>query len=265
MNIAYSLRQLGNQAIPFVMSGFPIDPTYEDHIRTLGIDTRGIVELDQWEQSSHAFIFTDQDQNQFTAFYSGPAEVENYSERLEAFYQLVQNELDFAILAPDIARNMIGAASLLEKSPISFLCDPGQQISDFTDEEITRLVGMSRYLVGNYYEVDRIRRVIPTLDSDLEGLFITNGAEGIEWQVGNQSGHEPAVKLLGEVDPTGCGDAFRAGLVHAWLLGAPWKDAVRSGALVAAINMSSRGAQSHNLSNFDETFQRQWGYRPSWS
>lgn len=264
MNIAYSLSQLGHRAIPFVMSGMPIDSAYKSHIRATGIDPTGIVELERWAHSSHAFIFTDRDGNQFTAFYSGPAATDDYCERFEVFLNGVGDQIDLAILAPDIAPNMIGAASLLRTKQIPFLCDPGQQISDFTNDECEELVQLCRILIGNFYEIERIRSAVPNVNSILDGLIVTNGAKEIAWRMGNESGFEPAVSATVKNDPTGCGDAFRAGFAHAWMFNAPWQDAVRSGAVVATMNMACRGSQSHDLSTFGEVFQREWGYFPSW-
>ena len=264
MNIAYSLSQLGHHAIPFVMSGMPIDAEYANHIRAAGIENKGIVELENWQHSSHGFIFTDRDGNQFTAFYSGPATTDDYCDRFEEFVSQVRKEIDLALLAPDVPSNMIGAANLLRKEQIPFLCDPGQQVSDFTNEECEELVQLSQFLIGNSYEIERIRSTVSNIDSILEGLIVTNGAKGITWRVGGESGFEPAVSVVAETDPTGCGDAFRAGFAHAWLCKAPWQDAIRSGAVVAAMNMACRGSQSHNLANFRDVFKHEWGYFPSW-
>ena len=264
MNIAYSLSQLGHHAIPFVMSGMPLDGAYAHHIRAAGIDSRGIVELENWQHSSHAFIFTDRDGNQFTAFYSGPATTDDYCDRFEKFVCEIRDEIELALLAPDVPFNMIGAADLLRRMHIPFLCDPGQQVSDFTDEECKELVQHSRFLIGNSYEIERIRSAVPNIDSNLEGLIVTNGAKGIAWRVGDESGFEPAASAVAKTDPTGCGDAFRAGFAHAWLSKAPWQDAVRSGAVVAAMNMACPGSQSHSLASFEDVFRQEWGYFPSW-
>lgn len=264
MNISYSLSKLGHTAIPFVLCGFPLEQAYADHIGEAGVDSRGIVELKEWRDSSHGFIFTDQNQSQFTAFYSGPAESDEYQQRLLNFLKTYSTDIDFAILAPDIARNMICAATLLSQFSIPFLTDPGQQVSDFTDNDCMRLIGGSQIVIGNEYEVKRMRSAVPTIEGELRGLIVTQGSHGATWYIGDESGHERAAQPFRQLDPTGCGDAFRAGLIHAHLSGAPWRDAVKSGALVASISMGYLGSQNHDLSNFTGSYIQEWGNRPPW-
>ncbi|MCY3883312.1 MAG: PfkB family carbohydrate kinase [Gammaproteobacteria bacterium] len=264
MNISYSLSKLGHTAIPFVLCGSPLDHSYSDHICAVGVDRRGIVELNEWSDSSHGFIFTDQNHSQFTAFYSGPAESNEYESRLQDFLKSHSADIDYAILAPDIAPNMICAATLLNQCSIPFLTDPGQQVSDFTDDDCVRLIGMSQLVIGNEFEVNRLRSAIPDLEERLGGLIVTLGSNGASWNIDDENGHERAAHPRRQLDPTGCGDAFRAGLVHSHLSGAQWRDAVRSGALVASISMGYLGSQNHELSNFTEAYVHEWRNRPSW-
>ena len=264
MNIAYNLSQLGDHAIPFVMCGSYLDSAYREHVQDSNIDSRGITSLDEWSQSSHGFIFTDNEQNQFTAFFSGPAETPDYEPRLDKFLNTVKDEIAFAILAPDLPRNMIAVASRLNDLSIPFLCDPGQQISDFSDTDCRELVEVSQLMIGNTYEIARLRSAVSNLDDCLEGLITTRGAKGAEWSVGDQTGLEPSATPAKLVDPTGCGDAFRAGVTHAHIHGASWKDAVRCGCTVASIKMAMPGSQSHDLSQFAQSFKRDWGYSPPW-
>ncbi len=264
MNISYSLSKLGHVAIPFVLCGCPLDQSYSQHIRDAGVANRGIIELEECRESSHGFIFTDRDQNQFTAFYSGPAESREYESRFRDFVKLHSDSIDYAILAPDIARNMIGAAECLSQFAIPFISDPGQQVSDFTDEDCVRLMRLSQFVIGNEFEVNRIRSAVPALDETTNGLIVTRGSRGVLWCIDGETGTERAAHPIRELDPTGCGDAFRAGLVHARLSGASWRDSMRSGGTVASISMGYRGSQNHDLSQFSETYIREWEDRPAW-
>lgn len=264
MNISYSLSKLGHTAIPFVLCGCPLEQTYADHIGSAGVDRRGVVELKEWRDSSHGFIFTDENQSQFTAFYSGPAESDEYGSRLRDFLRSNSQSIDYAILAPDIARNMICAATLLNEFSIPFLTDPGQQVSDFTDSECIQLIGASKIAIGNEFEVERMRSAESNIEDKLRGLIVTLGSNGASWHIDDENGTERAVPPLRQLDPTGCGDAFRAGLLHAHLSGAHWGDAIRSGVLVASISMGYLGSQNHDLSNFADAFVREWGDRPAW-
>ena len=264
MNISYSLSKLGHVAIPFVLCGCPLDQSYAQHIHDAGIDSRGIVELSEWRESSHGFIFTDRDQSQFTAFFSGPAESQDYKSRFRNFVKLHSDSIDFAILAPDIARNMIYAAECLNQFSIPFISDPGQQVSDFADEDCTRLMNLSEYAIGNTFEVDRLTSVVAGLQYSLKGLIVTRGSDGVSWHIDDETGKERAAIPSTQLDPTGCGDAFRAGLVHARVSGSSWRDAMRSGALVASISMGFRGSQNHDLTDFADAYAQEWGNRPDW-
>ena len=264
MNISYSLSKLGHVAMPFVLCGSPLDQSYAQHIRGAGVDARGIIQLNEWRESSHGFIFTDRDQNQFTAFFSGPAESREYESRFRDFVKLHSDSIDYAVLGPDIARNMICAAECLRNFSIPFISDPGQQVSDFTDEECARLMNLSKLAIGNEFEVNRIRSAVPGLGDSATGLIVTLGSRGVSWHIDGETGNERAAHPTRQLDPTGCGDAFRAGLVHARLLGATWRDSMRSGGTVASISMGYRGSQNHDLSLFNETYIREWDDRPAW-
>lgn len=264
MNISYSLSKLGQVAMPFVLCGYPLDQSYSQHTLDAGVDIRGVIELKEWHESSHGFIFTDQDQNQFTAFYSGPAESGEYESRFRDFVKLYSDSIDYAILGPDIARNMICAAECLRHFSIPFISDPGQQVSDFSDEECARLMNLSNLAIGNEFEVNRIRSAVPGLDDSATGLIVTLGSRGVSWHIDGETGSERAAHPTRQLDPTGCGDAFRAGLVHARLSGATWRDSMRSGGIVASISMGYRGSQNHDLSLFNETYIREWNDRPAW-
>jgi adenosine kinase len=220
--------------------------------------------LKELRECSHGFIFTDRDQNQFTAFYSGPAESREYESRFRNFVKLYSDSIDYAILAPDIARNMIGAAECLNQSSIPFISDPGQQVSDFTDEECKRLVHLSQFVIGNEFEVNRIRDAVPAIDDLIKGVIVTLGSRGVWWNIDGETACERAARPTRQFDPTGCGDAFRAGLVHALLSGASWQDSMRSGSIVASISMGYPGSQNHDLSSFGETYVREWDDRPAW-
>ena len=264
MNIAYNLCELGETAIPFVMTGAPLDHEYRKHIQSSGIDSRGINELPEWPHSSHGFIFTDRLQNQFTAFYSGPATTEKYESLLRSFLTDHANQIDFAIVAPDISENMILTAQILDSYSIPFLCDPGQQISDFDDADCVDLVDASSFLIANDYEAKRIGNAVPSLAEKLDVLVVTHGVDGASWYLNGEEHRERAIHVEDVVDPTGCGDAFRSGLVHARMQGAEWRDAIRSGCVVAAINLEHKGSQTHRLDDYESKFNTAWGYLPPW-
>lgn len=259
MNIAYGLALLGHDPVPFVFVGDDHDADYAGHLRELGIDRSGIVAVPGATYSSHAFVFTDRDGNQFTGFYPGPARLPDFSERLAAFAG--QHDFDYAVLAPDIAPNMIGAARVLKALEVPFLCDPGQCLTDFTAAEARELVALSREVIVNRFEYETLKAYCGADPAaDLDRLVVTTGPEG------SSCGEVtvPAAPVTRVVDPTGCGDAYRTGFVHARLRGAPLVEAMRAGACVAAINIETDGTQRHRLDDFPERYAAAWGETPAW-
>ncbi len=259
MNIAYGLALLGHAPVPFVFVGDDHDADYAGHLRELGIDASGIVPVPGAAYSSHAFVFTDRDGNQFTGFYPGPARLPDFAERLAAFAGL--RDFDYAVVAPDIARNMIAAARVLNALEVPFLCDPGQCLTDFTAGEARELVALSRELIVNRFEYETLKAYCGADPSaGLDHLLVTTGPDG------SSCGEVavPAAPATRIVDPTGCGDAYRTGFVHARLLGAPLVEAMRAGACVAAIKIETDGTQRHRLDNFPERYAAAWGQTPAW-
>ena len=250
--------------MPFVMVGRTLDRDYLEHIRSTGTDQRGIIKLEEWPHSSHGFIFTDRDNNQFTSFFSGPATVSDYRDRLEMFLNDHGDEISFAIIAPDLARNMIDAAQLLYERSIPFMTDPGQGLSDFSHDECNELIATSRIALMNEFEREYLEQNVPDLMVQLETLITTCGSDGVRWTDQDGSGRERAAVPRKIVDPTGCGDAFRAGFVHAYLANASMRESVRCGALTASINIEHKGCQSHSLDQFAARYEAEWGDSPAW-
>ena len=264
MNIAYSLQQLRDNVLPFVMVGRTLDTDYLHHIEAIGVDQRGIINVYEWPQSSHGFIFTDREGNQFTSFYAGPATVPDYRHRLNLFLDEYGNEIRFAVLAPDGPRNMIDAAQLLNERSIPFMTDPGQGLSDFTSEECCELIRESRIVLVNQFEHEFLERNVGNLAMQLDALITTYGRDGVQWVEHGETGCERAVVPQKVVDPTGCGDAFRAGFVHAHLAAAPLRDCARCGTLTASINIEHKGCQSHSLEQFAKRYLAEWDEAPAW-
>jgi len=114
----------------------------------------------------------------------------------------------------------------------------------------------------NQFEYDTLR--MRTDVDNITELVITEGSRGARWKCSDSEGTESAVVPIRPLDPTGCGDAFRAGYVHAQLQGASYRDAVRCGAVVASINIESFGTQEHQLDKLVERYTTAWNERPSW-
>jgi len=259
MNIVYGLALLGHAPVPFVFVGDDHDADYTGHLLALGIDRSGIVAVSGARYSSHAFVFTDRDGNQFTGFYPGPSRVPDFEDRLADFART--RHFDYAVVAPDVAPNMIAAARVLSALDVPFLCDPGQGLTDFTPAQARELVAGSRELIVNRYEFETLQDHCggdPSLRLDY--LVVTAGADGSH--CGEIS--VPAAPVRRIADPTGCGDAYRSGFVHARLSGAPLPDAMRAGACTAAIKIETHGTQRHRFADFRERYAEAWKDEPAW-
>ena len=258
MNIAYGLSRLGQDAEPFVFVGDDYGEDYQTHLDSLGIDQAGITRLSGAGYSSHAFVFTDAEGNQFTGFFPGPARVGDFAQRLSAF---VADRLpDYAVLAPDIAVNMIDAARVMRAQAVPFLCDPGQGLTDFTACETRELVALSEALIVNEFEFATLTSKCNEEIRAPEYVVVTTG------ETGSYCGDivVPAVPAAVVKDPTGCGDAYRAGFIDARLRGAPMRDAMRAGACAATINIEHEGTQSHDFGDYAQRYRESWNDAPAW-
>ena len=114
----------------------------------------------------------------------------------------------------------------------------------------------------NEHEFDIMKKQVSNLDEDDRTLFVTQGSDGVKYRVERVWRHIRAAKARA-VDPTGCGDAFRAGLIHSHLNGCGWEEAIHSGCIVAAVNCESEGTQLFSLDTYEARFVAEWGYSPS--
>ena len=262
MNIAYTLKLLGQDPVPFVFVARELDADYAAHLDALRIDVSGINAVDA-PYSSHGFVFTDREHNQFTAFFGGPAaDAQDFAPSLRRF--AAARAFAYAIIAPDLPANMIAAASAAQACGIPFLTDPGQNLTDFTAADASELLRLSHALIVNEYEYATLQRMVGTALNDLELLVVTQGERGAFWRSATEGeGRQPAVAAT-VVDPTGCGDAFRAGFVNARLRGANLRDAVRAGGVAAAIVLETAGCQAHRCDDFDARYRYAWREAPAW-
>lgn len=266
MNIAYTLKLLGDAPLPLVLAGqdFPASD-YARHLRQHGIRADGI-QIAAGPHSAHGFIFTDREQNQITGFFGGPGAAPGtprwLAEHLPAV--LRREGCDYAILAPDVPGNMIAAARALRRAGVPFLTDPGQNLTDFAAEDARALLGLSDAVMVNEYEHATLRGMAAEHLDALALLVVTRGARGCFWRCLADADGEERAAIATVVDSTGCGDAFRAGFVHARLRGAGLRDAVRSGAAAAAIVLETAGTQCHSCCGFRQRYRDAWGHSPAW-
>lgn len=245
-NIAYSLSQLGGEAL--VMAAVGTDGLeYVKRIQSWGANTDYITVIPD-SHTAQAIIITDADNNQITAFHPGAMQSAHLSP-IPA-----REDISVAIVAPDGREAMLQHACQLFDAGIPFVFDPGQGLPMFDGMELRQFVAQATWVAVNDYEarmlVDRTGISLESMSRcHLRGVIVTLGAAGCDmWQDGMQT-RIPAIQASTLVDPTGCGDAFRASLLFGIEGGWPLIDCIKLGNRVGAIKIASRGGQNHALEN----------------
>ena len=243
-NIAYNLKLLGSD--PLVMGTVGDDSLpYFERLEQLGIKLDCVRQVPK-TLTAQAFITTDLDDNQITAFHPGAM---NYSHLNKITEEL---GMRLAIIAPDGRDGMLQHARELAGLGIPFMFDPGQGLPMFTGEELLAFVEQATYVAVNDYEgrllEERTGRKLEEIAHKLKALVLTRGAEGSIIYANGQRIDIPCVKAAKVVDPTGCGDAYRAGLLYGIAAGFDWPKTGRLAALMGAIKIASRGGQNHSVS-----------------
>jgi len=243
-NIAYNLKLLGED--PLVMGTVGDDSLlYFERFERLGIRLDCVRQVPE-TLTAQAFITTDLDDNQITAFHPG-AMARSHENAITA-----DLDVGLAIVAPDGKEGMIKHARELADLGIPFMFDPGQGLPMFSGKELLAFVEQATYVAVNDYEArlleDRTGRKVEDLARNLEALILTRGAEGSIIFADGARFDIPCAKATAVVDPTGCGDAYRAGLLHGITSGFDWDKTGRLASLLGAIKVASRGAQNHSFS-----------------
>ncbi|MCU0930808.1 MAG: carbohydrate kinase family protein [Serpentinimonas sp.] len=243
-NIAYGLRQLGAQARPVATLGSD-GADYVERLKRLGVDVRHVSMVED-HYTAQAMIMTDKDNNQITAFHPGAMSQAHRNPLVDT------GDARLGIISPDGRDAMLEHAEQFHAAGIPFVFDPGQGLPMFGGDELLRFVELADWAALNDYEArmlsDRTGLDYAALSHRLRGLVITLADQGCEiWQDGQRT-HVPGVRATEVVDPTGCGDAFRAallyGLDHAW----PLERCVALGNRLGAAKIASRGGQNYHWS-----------------
>jgi adenosine kinase len=242
-NIAYGLRQLGSGAVPLATLGND-GQDYLDRLSALGVDTCHIATATE-SYTAQAMIMTDQDNNQITAFHPG-AMSQAHTNPVPA-----RGDIRLAIVAPDGRDAMLLHAQQLHAAGIPFVFDPGQGLPMFSGLELEEFVELATWVTVNDYEArmlcDRTGKTLAALSERVEGLVVTLADQGCDvWQRGERT-HVPGVAAVAVVDPTGCGDAFRAALLHGLAQGWDLVRCVALGNRIGAAKIASRGGQNYRF------------------
>ncbi|QJR13132.1 Adenosine kinase [Usitatibacter rugosus] len=256
-NIAYNLKLLGEDPAIMATVGHDFGP-YATRLEALGLSARHIRVLED-QFTAQAFITTDIEDNQITAFHPGAMGSSHLNRISEA------SGVRLGIVSPDGRDGMIEHARGLAEARIPFLFDPGQGLPMFSGEELLGMLKGAKALTVNDYEAkmfeEKTGRGLSEVAGMVEAVVMTRGAEGSTVFTGGQQFDVPAVKADGLVDPTGCGDAYRAGLLHGIAKGWDWKRCARLASVMGSIKIAHRGGQNHKpaLGEIAQRYEKAFG------
>ena len=242
-NIAYALKQLGGHPLPMATVGSD-GAEYVARFEALGIATEFVREVSD-TYTAQAMIMTDRDNNQITAFHPG-AMMQAHITEIAA-----REDIKLGIISPDGRDAMLQHAEQFKAAGIPFVFDPGQGLPMFDGKELAHFVDLATWVTVNDYEArllsDRTGLSCAELSQRVQGLIVTLGAEGSEVWIAGEKTVVPPVKALAMLDPTGCGDAFRAALLFGLEKGWSLLKCAELGNRVGAHKIAHRGGQNYTL------------------
>jgi adenosine kinase len=246
-NIAYNLKLLGGDPLIMATVGDDAD-SYLLRLDDLGL-SRAHVRRIAGSFTAQAFITTDLDDNQITAFHPGAMSFSHLNSVTDA------HGATLGIVAPDGREGMQKHANDLHRAGVPFVFDPGQGLPMFSGEDLMDFMKLADYACFNDYEAkllcDRTGRSLDDLASEVRALIVTRGAEGSHIHADGRRYDIPCVAADQLVDPTGCGDAYRSGLLYGIVAGWGWEKTGQLAAVMGAIKIAHRGGQNHRPSRDD--------------
>lgn len=257
-NIAYTMQLLGGNPLPFGTIGKDGEE-YIKHFNSLGIDT-SYMPLSESVLSSSAYITTDKDDNQITAFYPGAAD-----EATNLHVSDVADKPSFAIIGPTKKDAMVQHAKECHDAGIPFCFDPGQQITALSPQELMATIGQATFLIGNDYEMKLIEEKTgwdaEELLNHVEVVITTLGEHGSKIQTKTEQFDISSATATSVEDPTGAGDAYRAGFFTAYAAGKSLDVCGRVGSVAAVYAVEKYGTQNHRFSpeEFSGRYERTYG------
>lgn len=243
-NIAYNLQLLEGNPLIMATVGQDFGP-YTDWLMKNNLNTTHIKQVPD-SFTAQAFITTDIDDNQITAFHPG-AMNESHQNSVNDV-----KDVQLAIIAPDGRDGMFQHAKECHDAGIPFMFDPGQGLPMFNGEELLHFIEMADYLAVNDYESqviqDKTGLSLEALAAKVKALIVTLGGEGSQIYADGEIHEIPCVEAEAIVDPTGCGDAYRAGLLYGMSQGWDWQTCGRLASTMGSIKIAHKGGQNHALS-----------------
>ncbi len=257
-NIAYNLKLLGGEPIIMATAGQDSAP-YLERLDSLGISKECIRILPS-SFTAQCFITTDIGNNQFTSFHPGAMTYSHENKVSDA------KDIRIVIVAPDGRDGMIQHIEQAAAAGLALIFDPGQGLPMFNGDELKHFIDLSTYVAVNDYEGEllstRTGLSFDGIAQRVSALIVTHGEKGAQIYTGGKKIAIPAVKAEAIADPTGCGDAFRAGMLFGLTNGFDWETTGRLSSLMGAIKIASQGPQNHapSLDEIKDRFQKAFGY-----
>ena len=256
-NIAYNLNLLGEEALPMATVGTDFGP-YKEWMESCGVTTDYIQQVDG-SFTAQAFITTDLDDNQITAFHPGAMN--------SSHLNVISNAKDISlgIVSPDGRDGMIEHATQFANADIPFIFDPGQGLPMFGKEDLMQFIEQATYITVNDYESammqERTGLSVVEIAERVSAMIVTRGGEGAYIYADGHRIEIPVVEAEHTLDPTGCGDAFRAGLLYGLINDLEWSVTGRIASLLGSIKIESHGTQNHNfnMDEFRDKYQSEFG------
>jgi adenosine kinase len=262
-NIAYNLNLLGGKPLIMATVGDDFVP-YANWLQEHHLDMRHVRRVAD-SYTAQAFITTDLDDNQITAFHPGAMNHSHQNSVKDT------QQVSLGIIAPDGRDGMFQHAREMQGAGIPFMFDPGQGLPMFNGEELMQFIGQATYMALNDYEAqltqEKTGLSVDELAKHVEALIVTRGAQGSVILTQGQRIEIPCVKADEIVDPTGCGDAYRAGLLYGLSKGWDWEQCGRLASVMGSIKIASRGGQNHtpSLQDIESRFEQAFGSKLSLS
>jgi adenosine kinase len=257
-NIAYNLKMIGGEPVPMGVVGSDFD-VYHQRLKSLGISLEA-VKVKDGHFTPQAYITTDMKNNQITAFHPGAM---NFSH--ENHVKDYEN-IEIGIVGPDGRDGMIQHAAEFADAGIPFIFDPGQAMPLFDGDDLKQFIEQATWMAVNDYEYELVHNRTgmdaKEIATHLDALIVTRGEKGSEIYADGTMYHIPVVDAEKIVDPTGCGDAYRAGLLYGLTNGLDYQTTGRIASLLGSIKIATAGTQNHYISkkDFRARFLEEFGY-----
>ncbi len=257
-NIAYNLNLLGGNGLPMATVGADFGP-YADWMDKQGISRAALTEIPA-EFTAQAYITTDQDDNQITAFHPGAMNMAH--QNVVSQHQGVT----LGIVSPDGRQGMIEHAQQFADAGTPFIFDPGQGMPMFDGNDLNQFADLATWLAFNDYEAklmqERTGKSMEKLAQQVDAVIVTRGGQGSTIYTDKKIYDIPLASVTELADPTGCGDAYRGGLLYGLQNAMDWDVTGRIASLMGAIKMEHAGTQNHGFERdvFEQRFKQAFGF-----